>query len=158
MKKVMKEAKAGFSLVEIMLAALILALLALGGSAVLYHTEAGIQDQEIKRMAVDQAMERMELLKRTRYTIMQPSTYSNTYYFVDSDGDDMLENSELSTDPDKKTETSKQFDMVTTLVKMSPANPNTESEYIMVSVTVKYGRAKQDNQQMVMESIVVPDL
>ena len=33
--------KSGFSLIEIMLTALILAFLAIGGAAVLYHTGAG---------------------------------------------------------------------------------------------------------------------
>lgn len=44
--------KSGFSLVEIMVAVLLLAVLALGGAAVMYQTGGSIQRQQSKREAI----------------------------------------------------------------------------------------------------------
>ena len=57
-----RKRKSGFSLVEIMVAALLLAVLALGGAAVLYHTGAILQVQEMRRKAIDQAFYRSHSL------------------------------------------------------------------------------------------------
>ncbi len=145
--------KAGFSLIEIMVAALLLEVLALGGAAVLYHTGAVIQDAEAKRMAVDQAMERMELVRRTRYSIMQPPDFSpNIYYYVDRNGKgrDLLESGELSTTP--HTETGKKFPMVTTITRFPLTSSATE--YLRIGVAVTYDIA---GQQVVVGSVIVPD-
>ena len=142
--------KAGFSLVEIMVSAVLLAVLAAGGAATIYHTGISVQDQEVKRMAVDQAMERMELVKRTRYPFLQPpSTNDVVYYFVDNDQDDLLENGELTAS--LIPETAKRFSMITRLTHI-PLNA-LETEHVMVDVSVTYGRT---GEHMVLESLIIP--
>lgn len=142
--------KAGFSLIEIMVSALLLSVLALGGASALYHTGAVIQNQEQKRMAVDQAMERLELVKRTRYSIMKPENFSpQIYYYVD-DGDDLLEDDEVSMNAG--IENQKKFEMVTTITRF-PMMPDA-TEYLQISVSVTYDLA---GQQVVVDSIIVPN-
>ena len=59
--------KSGFSLVEIMVSILILTVLALGGSAVLYHTGGNIQRQQNKREAIVAANHVLEALWNMTY-------------------------------------------------------------------------------------------
>ena len=142
--------KSGFSLIEIMVAALVLAALAVGGAAALYHAGAGIQEQELKRMAVDQAMERLELVKRTKYSIIRPAANGVPRYYIDQDQDDLVESGELQNT--QGSETQKRFPMVTTLT-LAPPPSATESEFLQVGVAVTYDIA---GQQVVMDAIIVP--
>lgn len=146
--------KSGFSLIEVMVATLILAFLAVGGSAALYHTGAMIQNQEQKRMAVDRAMERLELVKRTKYSIMQKEAISlgvSVIYFID-DGDDLLESGDLQIVQDAEDPMGK-FPMITAITHV-PAT-TTASEFIQVGVAVTYDNA---GQQVMLDTIIVPDL
>ena len=56
--------RAAFTLVEVMLAALLLAVLAIGGAALVYRSRADIVLQQYKRAAIDSANARMEMLTR----------------------------------------------------------------------------------------------
>lgn len=147
-----KKKKSGFSLIEIMVASLLIAVLAIGGAVVLYHTGAVVGDQELKRQAIDQAIARMELVKRTRYQIMNPPT-TDTYYYIDSDQDDLLESNELNLS--QIAETQKQFPMFTSIRRVPPPSPLSEAEYLVVNVTVSYNR---ELEQVILESLIAPDL
>ncbi len=59
--------KSGFSLIEIMVAVIILTVLALGGAAVMYHTGGGVQRQQNKREAIVAANRVLEALWNTTY-------------------------------------------------------------------------------------------
>ena len=147
--------KSGFSLVEIMVASLLIAVLAIGGATVLYHTGSIIGTQKLKRQAIDQAIARMELMKRTRYSIIRPSTPEpDIYYYVDDDQDDLLESGELGLS--QSVEAQKEFSMITTIERIPPPTPGlVEGEYLVVNVTVTYDRT---GQQVVLESLIAPDL
>ena len=151
-----KKTKSGFTLIEIMVASLLIAVLALGGAAVLYHTGSVIGTQKLKRLAIDQAIARMELLNRTRYSIMRPSTpQPDIYYFVDDDQDELLENGELSLA--LNIENQKEFPMITAIKRIPPPTPGTvEGESLLVNVTVTYDQT--GSQQVVLESLIAPDL
>jgi prepilin-type N-terminal cleavage/methylation domain-containing protein len=146
-----KRGKAGFSLIEIMVATLVLAVLAVGGAAALYHTGAMIQNQEQKRMAVDQAMERLELLKRAKYSLLKPADFNSTKYFVD-DQNDIIQAGELL---DTMTvESGKQFAMLTAIERLPPPNA-LSSEYLRLNVTVTYDNA---GQEVKLDTRIIPDL
>ena len=66
-----KNHKAGFSLIEIMVSALLLAVLAVGGASVLYHTGAGVQVQGNKRIAMEYARSRIEASKLADYFVLR---------------------------------------------------------------------------------------
>lgn len=63
--------KNGFSLVEIMVAILLLAVLALGGAAVLYQTGGGIQVAGNKRVALELARSELEALSMEDYFVLR---------------------------------------------------------------------------------------
>ncbi len=63
--------KSGFSLIEIMVAALLLAVLAVGGAAVLYQTGGDIQVQGNKRIAMEHARSKLEVLAEVDYLELQ---------------------------------------------------------------------------------------
>ena len=149
--------KAGFSLIEILVATLVLAVLAVGGAAALYHTGAMIQNQEQKRMAVDQAMERLELLKRAKYSLLQPTDFNSTKYFVD-DQNDIIQAGELL---DTMTvESGKQFAMLTAIERFETNYPASseywiQSEHLQITVSVTYDSA---GQEVKLDTRIIPDL
>lgn len=149
-----KKNSSGFSLVEIMVALLLIAVLALGGAAALYHTGSVIGTQKLKRQALDQAIARMELVNRTRYSIMRPPTQEpDVYYCVDQDQDDLLESGELDLTP--SVEVQKEFSMITPIKRTPPPLPlSMEGEHLVVNVTVTYDRR---GQQVMLESLIAPD-
>lgn len=142
--------KSGFSLVEIMVAILVLVVLLIGSIMGTYKVGAGINDQSSKRRAIDLAIERMELLKRTTYSIMRPGTANSPQYFVDQNGDDLVDGSELNNA--STSETVGSFNMVTSITRFPP--PDTvQSEYLLVAVAVTYNNY---GQQVRIESLIVP--
>lgn len=146
----------GFSLVEIMVAVLVLSVVAVACATALYHAGAVIQNQEQKRMAVDQANERLELLKRTKYSILTDNgtaPFNTVLYFADSNGgDDVVEHREVDATP--SVDRTKTFDMVTTIERFPLPNA-ISSEYVRVSTIVTYDN---NGQQVKLDSMIVPKL
>ena len=70
--------KSGFSLIEIMVAVILLAVLALGGAAVMYQTGGGVQRQQNKREAIVAANRVLENLWSTTYANIGSSPTSPT--------------------------------------------------------------------------------
>jgi prepilin-type N-terminal cleavage/methylation domain-containing protein len=147
-------AKSGFSLIEIMVATLVLAVLAVGGATALYHTGAVIQNQEQKRMAVDQAMSRVELLKRAKYSLLAPNdfNYNTTRYIVDIDQDEIIQANELL--ENRTVESGQLYDMVTAIERLPPPD-STSSEFLRINVTVTYDIA---GQEVKLDTRIIPDL
>lgn len=63
--------KSGFSLVEVMVAALILVVLVIGGAALLAHAGSNVQVVGNKRVALERARTRMEQLRATDYMVLR---------------------------------------------------------------------------------------
>jgi type II secretory pathway pseudopilin PulG len=59
-----RSGRAAFTLVEVLFAAVLLAVLAIGGGALVYRSRADIVVQQYKRAAIDSANARMEMLMR----------------------------------------------------------------------------------------------
>ena len=70
--------KSGFSLIEIMVAVIILVVLALGGAAVMYQTGGGIQRQQNKREAIVAANRVLESLWNRTYVYIGSSPPTST--------------------------------------------------------------------------------
>lgn len=60
--------RAGFTLVEVMIALLMLSILTIGGAAMLSRASETIAYQEHKRAAIEAANQRMEMIRATPYT------------------------------------------------------------------------------------------
>ena len=73
-----QKAKSGFTLVEVLISALIIAILVIGGSAALYHTGSSILVTGNKRIALEIANQRLELAKANPYTDIAPDYYDGS--------------------------------------------------------------------------------
>ena len=76
--------KSGFTLVEVLISALIIAILVIGGSAALYQTGSSVVIAGKKRVALAIANQRLELAKYNYYYLIAPDEYdvSGTYYLA----------------------------------------------------------------------------
>lgn len=71
--------KSGFSLIEIMVAVLLLTVLALGGAAILYQTGGSIQVQGNKRIAIEMVNELLEVAQNADYISFADYETTRTY-------------------------------------------------------------------------------
>lgn len=118
--------KSGFSLVEVMVASLILAALVVGGAAVLYQTGGGVQIAGNKRVAMEYARSEMEAFKIGDYFVLRASAPNTSV---------------------TKTETVNEVPLVITtdiiLHGADPSDPDVGplgNEYLELHVQVQYGR------------------
>lgn len=142
--KVMKTRhKSGFSLIEIMVAALLLAVIAVGGAAVLSHTGVSIKIQGGKRVAIELANARLETARAQNYYglngIIPPLLdVEDRYFLTDANGDHILDLND-GRQTDQISLGGKTFIMVTEIVRRSSdASPDFNTEFLDVTVSVRY--------------------
>ena len=73
--------KSGFSLVENMISCLVLATLSLGGSAAIFQTTSGINEQQVMRAAVEIANHKLENARSYPYFFLAPGTFDESDRF-----------------------------------------------------------------------------
>jgi len=66
--------QSGSTMVEVMLAAFMLLLIALAGGAYIYHARADISQQRNRRVAMEAAVGRLEAIRGTIYNQIRPTT------------------------------------------------------------------------------------
>lgn len=82
-----RRARAGTSVVEIMIASVVLAVLALGAAASIEKTRIGTTQQRNRRTALEMANSRLEQLRQAGYAQIKPSALNyNTYYLANTGG------------------------------------------------------------------------
>lgn len=126
--------KSGFSLIEVMITALILAILAIGGAASLYHTGASIQIQGNKRIAMEYGISILEALKSEAYFVSRSQTPDAPAVTVETVNgvpltltSDLILHGEDPTDPDVGILT---------------------NEYVEVDIKVQYGQSADETIHM----------
>ena len=122
--------KSGFSLIEIMVASLLLAVLALGGAAVLYRTGGGIQVYGNKRIAMEYARSMIETLKVEDYFVSRNRSSDDPVVTVETVNGVSLA---ITTD--------------LTLHGADPADPDVgplDNEYVELEIQVQYGRSADE--------------
>jgi prepilin-type N-terminal cleavage/methylation domain-containing protein len=126
----------GFTLVEIMISTLILAVLALGGAAVLYRTGGGVQVQGNKRIAMELARSQIEALQAEDYLVLvTQAPFSDTEGVTVNDVSmtlsmDVIYHPVDSTDPDP--------------ADVGPLG----NEYLELKVEVRYGQSAEEKVVM----------
>jgi prepilin-type N-terminal cleavage/methylation domain-containing protein len=140
-----KNSKSGFTLVEILIAALIIALLVVGGAATLYHTGSNIRIEGNRRIALQMANQRLEHARQNYYYSIVPPVYdvANTYFLTENNAAPYL----LDLNNSKQTETMQvddvNYTMTTEVIRHSSDSTEVsfEPEVMQVTVNVEYAPA-----------------
>jgi prepilin-type N-terminal cleavage/methylation domain-containing protein len=137
-----KKNKSGFSLSEVLMSVLIIAVLAIGGSAALYQTGSSVIIQGHKRVALEIANQRLELAMSNYYYDIVPGEYDedNTYYLNPvENASDILEVITSNT-PESITIGGISYEMTTKVLRHSQAGGTVgfQPEALQVTVTVEY--------------------
>lgn len=94
-----RRARAGTSVVEIMIASVVLAVLALGAAASIEKTRVGTTQQRNRRTALEMANSRLEQLRQAAYTQVRPASQNYNVYYLSNTGGTW---SSFSTDPNEQ--------------------------------------------------------
>ena len=135
--------KAGFSLVEIMISILILAILALGGSAMMHRAGSGILVQGKKKVALELADLRLEVARaQFYYDIAEDYGAGNEIYLSDTDGDGIMEISDSKV-LETITLAGIDYTLFTEVTRWETSdvnnpNPHLSSEHLEIAVVVEY--------------------
>lgn len=158
MKTNRQNSKAGFSLVEVLLAALIIAIMVIGGAATMYHTGSNIKIQGNRRIALELANQRLENARQNYYYSIVPPVYdaANTYFLTADKNNSYL----LDLNNSKKSEVFQidevDYTMVTEIIRHSSdsGTVNFNPECIQVTVNVEYREAT--GQDVELTTLILP--
>ena len=138
----------GSSLVEVMFAMVILAVMTIGTSAYLYQTGAGVAFQGNRRAALEAANSRLEHTRVSNYSDLAPSD-ANVYYLYRS-GSTWAR---ASANPNETVAVNgDNCPMDTTVRKVTASNPT--REYLVIHVSVGYRLSS--SARINLETIVSP--
>ncbi len=135
MEKKTQKSKAGFSLIEVLLAALIIAIMVLGGAATMYYTGSNINAQGHRRIALELASQRLEDARQNYYYSILPADYDDTYYLTADAVDPYLLDLNNSEKSEVFTIDAVDYKMVTEIVRQSAVF---EPECLQIWVNVVY--------------------
>lgn len=132
----------GATLVEVMIASVILLVMALGSTAFMYHGRAEIGIQRNRRVAVDVSNSRLEELRASNYDAVKPLANGYTTYYLEPSGSTWAR---TTTDPGETvTINGQSYDIVTTVryidVDSGTSFDDSADSYdaVQMSVSVKY--------------------
>jgi type II secretory pathway pseudopilin PulG len=146
----------GTTLVESLLAMLIMTIVALGGAAFIFFSSARIATERNKRVALEVANGRLEDLRAADFTDIQPLT---TDYFSDyidkSGGNWVVTDGGLNLDPNPILGPGENADIngnllpMTTTVRYIDADGGSSSyDYLLVNVSVNYRLNSSETVQL----------
>jgi len=134
---------AGLTLVEVMIAIVILTVMALGSAAFLYHSQVGIFYQGNKRVALEAAGSRLEEIRASQYNDINDIMTSdyNTHYLSGQVGNWVLADSDPG---ETKNINGRTLPIVTRVRYMDIDGEPDSYDYIRITVSMGY-RAGIDN-------------
>jgi prepilin-type N-terminal cleavage/methylation domain-containing protein len=142
----------GFTLVEVMVAIVILMVMALGSAAFLYHSQVGISTQGNKRVALEAASSRLEEIRASQYdSIKPPANNYNVYYLSGQAGDWTL----AENDPGETRNINGKTLPIVTKVRYMDINGGPDS-YDYVQITVSTGYRTDINDMVTLETFRFP--
>lgn len=147
--------KAGFGLLEVMFAAVIIAIMVIGGSAAMYYTGSNIVVQGHRRIALQLADQRLEHARENYYYNIVPPTYfedtGNIYYLTADNTDPYKMVLKNSLQTELFTLDGIDYAMTTSIVRYrSMFSP----ECIEISATVEYRSATGEDVQL--STVILP--
>lgn len=153
----------GFSLIEVLIALVILVIVILGGGLYFFYGRLGINREGYRRAALELASQRLEELKAAKYSEIIPDDFDpgyNPYYIVWRSSWDTL--AELIEDPD---DPNFSYDYVT-VGNLSDGKMLTEAQYqdnddppdsydyLKITVTVSWG--DNPNNKVELVTLIAP--
>jgi type II secretory pathway pseudopilin PulG len=148
----------GATLVEVMVAAVILLVMALGSTAFMYHSRADIGIQRNKRVAVDVANSRLEEVRASNYDDIKPTSQNyNTYYLSPAGSTWAIGTS----DPGETVAINgRAYSIATTVryidVDAGTSYDDTSSSYDAVRITVSVEHRVNSSDAVALQSIYAP--
>lgn len=129
-----KSMSKGTTLVESLWAILIMTIVALAGAAFIFFSTVRVNLERTKRIALEMASTRLEELRASGYTSIEPPD-SNLYYISEQAGAWVL----ALGDPGETVNIGDQIYPITTTVQYwdDPDNPGSD-DYLLVAVSVAY--------------------
>jgi prepilin-type N-terminal cleavage/methylation domain-containing protein len=144
--------KCGFTLVEVMIAIVILMVVALGNAAFLYHSQVGISTQGNKRVALEAASSRLEEIRASDYNDIKPIEKNyDVYYLSGQVGDWTL----ADNDPGETRNINGKTLPIVTKVRYMDIDGESDS-YDYVQITVSTGYRTGINDMVTLETFRFP--
>ena len=129
----------GFTLVEVLIAIVILTVVAIGGVAFIYHSQVGLIFQGDKRVALEAANSRLEELRASQYGNITPTGDDyDIHYLSGQIGSWTITDSDPS---ETKTINGKTLPIVTTVRYMDIDGGFNSYDYIRITVNTGYREA-----------------
>jgi prepilin-type N-terminal cleavage/methylation domain-containing protein len=158
------ESKSGFTMVEIMLTIVLVLILVLGGGAVVHQTGSRVVHEGNKRVAIEIANLRMEMVRAQNYDLISPGSANyyedtaNSFFLTDANNDAVMERNSSKVS-DTITLAGNNY-AVFTEIKLwgaggSPDAPLLLAEHIEAEVTVQH---RSGQTVSVKTRLVLPDV
>jgi len=121
---------AGMTLVEVMIASLVLAVMVLGSAAYMYQSRAGVYNEANRRVALTLAASRLEHVRASAYADVRPDDTAR--WFLARNGDSW----QLTTSNPRETVAinGRDYQIRTFVRRRDRTNPDAEFLYIIVRV------------------------
>jgi len=143
-----RDGRSGTTLVEVMVACFILAIMAIGTGAYLHQGQAGIGVQRNRRAALEAASSRLEHIRSSNYANLEPS--NNRPHFVSRRGGKWRLT--LNDPNETATVNGVSYPLTTTVRRVRAYSP--AREYLVFRVAMGYQRGSGD--RIVLETIMAP--
>jgi len=144
--------KCGLTLVEVMIAIVILMVMALGNAVFLYHSQVGIFTQGNKRVALEAASSRLEEICASDYNDIEPPEKNYDVYYLSGQvgGWTLTDN-----DPGETRNINGKTLPIVTEVRYMDIDGGTDS-YDYVQITVSTGYRTGTNDMVTLETFRFP--
>jgi prepilin-type N-terminal cleavage/methylation domain-containing protein len=152
MKTKIKNSRSGFTLIEVLVSALIIAILVIGGSAVMHHTGNRVVAAGKKRVALAIANQGMERARANPYTAIAPEEKDedDTYFLIPSEEDPNL--LAVSTDDSFRTievgDATYRIRAGVTRHSKAAVATGFDAEALEITVSVEYGSSAEDRVEL----------
>ena len=144
---------AGATLVEVLLAVAILAILAVGGTAYFYHSRAIIEQTRNRRVALEAAVGRIEALRQALYPSIAPETLDYTPRYLLPAGTTWQV---LTADPGETVLVNGRAMPITTTVRYLDVEDAQSDSYDYLYARVEVGYRVSGDERVVLETRISP--
>ncbi len=148
-----RNARAGSSLVETMVAIVVLAVIALAGAAYLYHARGDIYNARNKRIAQEAASQRLELVRATPYSRVAPTNLTYSIHYLSRQGTNWVHS---SSDPGETIQINYRTLPITTTVQYVDADGVAPSSYDYLRLTTSVGYRSGSAERVRLETFYAP--